>query len=287
MNYAARSTMVKHVLNALPTHQMGVFRVPKTTINQLDSIQRQFWWGEDSNHKGIYFIGWEKLQIPKSLGGLGFRNLEHLNTALLTKVAWNACTDDNSLCYRVLKSKYSKYGSILHLDKLKDDGFRLWRSIYSGLEVVQQHTRWQVRCGTKVNILLDSWVIGLNNPPAPVVGLSSLVNFTLVCDLFLAGTRQWNIEIVNTLFSQECANLILNMRIPITGEDSMIWMPDRKGNTIPTEVWKNLWKFKVPHRIQIFIWKCLKKIVPTRTRIARYKQGLCVSSGTYGKIGVQ
>ncbi|XP_026417308.1 uncharacterized protein LOC113312787 [Papaver somniferum] len=295
MNYAARSTMVKHVLNALPTHQMSVFRVPKNTIAKIDTIQRQFWWGKDGGHRGIYFIGWDKLQIPKALGGIGFRNLEHLNTALLTKIAWNAC-DDSSLCYQILRAKYSRNGSLLYLDKLKDESSWLWRSIYSGLEVVQQHIRWLVSCGTKINIWLDVWVIGLNSPPVPVVGSSSFNNFTFVCDLFVPGTRQWDINIVNTLFSQDCVNLILNMRVPNTGTDKMIWMPDRKGkftvknaynticssdvdtivagSSIPTDVWKNLWKFRVPHRVHIFFWKCLKKIVHVKTKIARYKHGI-------------
>ncbi|XP_026459195.1 uncharacterized protein LOC113359837 [Papaver somniferum] len=228
MNYAARSTMVKHVFNDLATHQMSVFRVPKNTIAKLDTIQRQFW------------------------------------------------------------AKYSRNSSLVHLDKLKDESSWLWRSIYSGLEVVQKHTRWLVRCGSKINIWLDVWVTGLDSPPVPVVGISSLDNFSFVCDLFQPGTRQWDINIVNTLFSQDCANLILNLSVPNTGDDTLIWRPDRKGKftvknayntivagrSIPTDVWKNLWNFKVPHRVQIFIWKCLKQIVPVRTKIARYKHGI-------------
>ncbi|XP_026419515.1 uncharacterized protein LOC113315454 [Papaver somniferum] len=98
-NYAARSMMVKHVLNALPTHQMGVFKIPKITITQLCSIQRHFWWGKDgsSSSRKIYFIGWDKLQIPKAFGELGFRNLENLNIALLSKVAWKACNEEDIL----------------------------------------------------------------------------------------------------------------------------------------------------------------------------------------------
>ncbi|XP_026434571.1 uncharacterized protein LOC113332111 [Papaver somniferum] len=101
MNRSARTTMVKHVLNALPTYQMGCFKIPKTMIDQMESIQKHFWWGHSDN-KGLCMIGWNKLNIPKALGGLGFRNLEHFNTALLTKIAWKACNDDNSLLCRLL-----------------------------------------------------------------------------------------------------------------------------------------------------------------------------------------
>ncbi|XP_026399068.1 uncharacterized protein LOC113294912 [Papaver somniferum] len=208
-----------------------------------------FWRGKDGSGKGIYFIGWDKLRIPKALGGLRFRNLENLNTALLSKVAWKACNEEDTLCYKVLKAKYYKNDNILHLDKLKDDCSWLWRSIYSGLEVVQKHARWLVKSGTKINIWLDNWVIGLNSAPvksgtkiniwldnwviglnSPVVGSSSYENYTFVCDLFLSGTRQWNENIINALFSHDCANLILSMIIPPTSKDTLIWCHDRKDN---------------------------------------------------------
>ncbi|XP_026445199.1 uncharacterized protein LOC113345732 [Papaver somniferum] len=210
MNHSARTTMVKHVLNTLPSHKMRSFRIPKTMITQLDTLQRQFWWGKE---KGLFFIGWNKLMVPKALGGLGFRNLEHFNTALLAKVAWRACNDEDSLCFEILKAKYSKDGNFL-------------------------------QCGTKINIWLDCWIIGLDSPPVPIVGSSSYSNFTL---------------------------------IPSTGEDFLIWKPDRKGqfsvksayntictndvnsivsiDTTPKEVWSQLWHFRIPHRVQLFIWK--------------------------------
>ncbi|XP_026383292.1 uncharacterized protein LOC113278749 [Papaver somniferum] len=56
MNHSARTTMAKHVLNALPTYQMGCFRIPKTMIDQMDSIQKHFWWGHSDN-KGLCLIG--------------------------------------------------------------------------------------------------------------------------------------------------------------------------------------------------------------------------------------
>ncbi|XP_026398879.1 uncharacterized protein LOC113294719 [Papaver somniferum] len=151
MNYSTRTVMVRHVLKALPTYQMGYFRIPKTMIDQMESIQTHFWWGHSSN-RGLCLIGWNKLSIPKALGGLGFRNLEQFNNAMLAKLAWKACNDENSLCMQILRAKYGKNGSLLHLDKLKDESSWLWKGIYVGIEVVQQYSMWIVQCGTKINI---------------------------------------------------------------------------------------------------------------------------------------
>ncbi|XP_026459259.1 uncharacterized protein LOC113359908 [Papaver somniferum] len=292
MNQSARTTMVKHVLNSIPTYIMSCFRIQKTMIDQMDSIQKHFWWGH-SNNKDLCLIGCNKLIIPKALGGLGFRNLEHFNSAMLTKIAWKACGEDNSLCMQIIRAKYGTNGRLLHLDKLKEESSWLWISIYSGIEIVQQHSIWIVQCGTKINIWLDNWIIGFNSPPVPIMGLYSIVTFTLVCDIFLPNTRTWNENLIQSLFNHETTTAILNMNVSTTGEDYLIWKPDRKGkfsvksaydtlcvsqvdntiggDTIPTIVWKTLWHTKVPNRMQLFVWKCLKDIVHVRDKISRYK----------------
>ncbi|XP_026410067.1 uncharacterized protein LOC113305194 [Papaver somniferum] len=197
-------------------------------IDQMDSIQKHFWWGHSDN-KGLCLIGWNKLHVPKALGGLGIRNLEHFNTALLTKVAWKACNNDNFLCMQIVRAKYGKNGNLLHLDKLKEDCSWLWRSIYSDIEVVQQYSKWIVQCGTKIKIWLDNWIIGLNSPPVPTVRLSSFVSSTFVWDLFYPGIRVWNEQIISAIFDVETSNAILSMYVPDTGEDYLIWKLDRRG----------------------------------------------------------
>ncbi|XP_026410789.1 uncharacterized protein LOC113306014 [Papaver somniferum] len=83
------------------------------------------------------------------------------------------------------------------------------------------------------------------------------------------------------------------MYVPDTGDDYLVWKPDRRGkfsvksaynaicinhvnnaiigDYIPIEVWKKLWHTRVPHRVQLFIWKCLRDIVPVRGKLAVYK----------------
>ncbi|XP_026396227.1 uncharacterized protein LOC113290854 [Papaver somniferum] len=205
MNQSARSTMVKHVLNALPTHHMGSFKLPNNPLSQLYSIQRHFWWG-DKNNRGYNPIRWNKFSIPKALGGLGFRNPENFNIALLAKQDWKACSGEDSLCVQILRAKYAKNGSFLHINKLKDDCSWLWRSFYTGLEVIQKYYVWVVRYGTKIKIWIDCWVIGLDSPPVPVTGASIYETYNLDCDA-----------------------MILNMNIPYSGEDCLIWKLDRNG----------------------------------------------------------
>lgn len=81
LHQACRTTMVKDVLNAVPMYQMSTFKIPKTLIKKLDTLQRKFCWGYKFN-RGLNLIGWHNLSISKDLGGLAFRDLQMLNHAL-------------------------------------------------------------------------------------------------------------------------------------------------------------------------------------------------------------
>lgn len=53
-------------------------------------------------------------------------------------------------------------------------------------------------------------------------------------------------------------------------------MPNSSVGThyVPLQVWKYLWNFKLPHKIILFVYKCIKDIVPTRGKLSRYKSGI-------------
>lgn len=77
LSQARKSTMIKLVLNSVPTYQMGTFKMPKQIITKLTSIGRKFFWGHHSK-RGYNHVAWTNVCKPKDFGGLAFRDMESL-----------------------------------------------------------------------------------------------------------------------------------------------------------------------------------------------------------------
>lgn len=105
LTQAARSTQLQSVLGTMPLYLMHCLKVPQQTINNLDKVQRNYWWNHNASTRPRHYKNWSSLCLPKRYGGLGFKNLSFYNSALLTKMAWKLLHNQNSLWGKLLRSK--------------------------------------------------------------------------------------------------------------------------------------------------------------------------------------
>jgi hypothetical protein len=82
---AGREILIKAVVQAIPTYSMSVFRLPKKLCSSLNSMITRFWWGHSNEAKHISWMSWGRLGKSKLHRGMGFRDLEAFNVALLAK----------------------------------------------------------------------------------------------------------------------------------------------------------------------------------------------------------
>jgi hypothetical protein len=120
--------LLKAVVQAIPTYTMSVFKIPKTLCNEINSMMARFWWGHKENDKKVAWMSWKKMGKAKKIGGLGFRDLQCFNTALLAKQGWRLIQNPDSLVAMVLKEKYFPNGSFLDSQLSKRPSY-VWRSI--------------------------------------------------------------------------------------------------------------------------------------------------------------
>jgi hypothetical protein len=85
LSFAGRVTLAKSVLEAVPIYPMMTSKIPKSCLDDIQKIQRQFIWGETENVRKFHAVRWSCVTMPKELGGLGMSRLDEMNKACLLK----------------------------------------------------------------------------------------------------------------------------------------------------------------------------------------------------------
>jgi hypothetical protein len=102
LSAGGKDVLIKAVLQAT----MSCFKLPQGLCQHINSLIRKFWWGSKDGKRKTYWVAWEEMMKPKSLGGLGFRDIELFNLALLARQGWRILKNHDTLSARVLKSVY-------------------------------------------------------------------------------------------------------------------------------------------------------------------------------------
>jgi len=117
LSQAGKEVLLKAVIQAIPTYCMSVFMLPASLCKDLNKLM------------GIHQMSWEKMSRSKKIGGLGFRDLNCFNKALLVKQGWRLCHNPSSLMGRILKAKCLPNKSFLKASLGKRPSYA-WRSIF-------------------------------------------------------------------------------------------------------------------------------------------------------------
>ncbi|KAK5839662.1 hypothetical protein PVK06_008487 [Gossypium arboreum] len=137
-------------------------------------------------------LPWRSLCQPKGMGGIGLRNMRLFNISLLGRQVWRLINNKDTLCFKVLSSKYFLNGNIFNAKKVNRVSFT-WSSIFVVAEIIKNGFGWQIGDGKCINIWADNWGMeGLNGSTLDSNMLNPSVNS--VRDLWIANERRWNID---------------------------------------------------------------------------------------------
>ncbi|KAJ0442970.1 putative RNA-directed DNA polymerase [Helianthus annuus] len=104
LSFGGRLTLIKSVLNALPTYFFSLYKAPSGIIDQLERLRREFLWGITPEKRKLCGVAWENVMAPKELGGAGLGSLKDANLAMMAKWWWRFKTDPESLWRKVIWS---------------------------------------------------------------------------------------------------------------------------------------------------------------------------------------
>jgi hypothetical protein len=218
---------LKKIIQAIPNFVMSCFELPLATCDDIRRLIANIWWGIEEGKKKMHWRSWDWLSTPKSLGGMGFRDLPLFNQAMLAKQAWPLLTDPTSLCAHVLKGRYYPDSDFWSATKPRSASYT-WRSILHGHKLLVEGVRWGIGDGRSVRILHDHWIPSC--PPEILKPTSPIPANALVHCLIDEESGQWNEENVGAFFTPDVASKI--MQVPISrhvGDDFACWPYTRHG----------------------------------------------------------
>lgn len=137
LSRASRLVLLKSITTTLPHYVMQVCKLPQKTIDNLERVNRNFFWGSTEHRWGIHPIVWSQVCRLKSTGGLGIRPLLAVNKVLLAKLTWRFLTFTTTSWSQILWGKYGDMGT-LQSGALRRGCSSVWRGMELGFHLLRQ-----------------------------------------------------------------------------------------------------------------------------------------------------
>lgn len=278
---SGKVTLIKSVVQALPTFAMNVFLLPLEISKDIERSLSKFWWSTSQDSK-ITWMCWDRLTVHKDAGGLGFRNFRDFNLAMLGKQCWRLLTNPDSLVSRLYKARY--YGDADFLNsKLGGSPSFIWRSILAARDVILKGVRWRVGAGKGISIVGQPWLQCDENPFITTV--SPAIDNNSVSALMCIDRKEWDLEVVRDIFNERDKQCILDTHIEEDSEsDCLYWQFENSGeysvrsaykmlqvqkgawgDQFSDSIWKLLWRIQAPPKVLNLVWRALANCLPVLT----------------------
>ncbi|KAJ3689098.1 hypothetical protein LUZ61_018262 [Rhynchospora tenuis] len=155
---AGRVMLTSSVLSSIPVYFMSVFKLPAWVIKAIDRIRRNFIWGSSNNlGSGVHLLAWNRICLPKSLGGFGLRDLRLHNLALLLRWWWRLFNNPDSLWYSFARRLYAKRNTDVPPILWNSTGSFFWRDLFSIRFYFQICTASSVGSGHNTSFWYGNW----------------------------------------------------------------------------------------------------------------------------------
>ena len=156
LTMAGRATLVDTAISSIPIYPMCTVKMHITVLNAIDRARRHgLWRGSDVAGKGKPLVAWSKVTMPKEKGGLGLKNLQIMNEALLMKHLHKFYNKANVPWVQLIWNTHYANGQIPHATT--DRGSFWWKDVLKFCDHYRGIAAAKVGRGDTVLLWLDVW----------------------------------------------------------------------------------------------------------------------------------
>lgn len=282
LSLAGKLTLLKSVLSAIPNHPMQCFKLPQSLCRRIQSAFTRFWWDASPETRKMSWIAWDTMVKSKKDGGLGIRDIQSFNDALLAKTSWRILSSPSCLLARILRGKYLQDKDFLHA-AAPESCSHGWRGILIGRDLIKEHLGWVVGDGQETKIWREPWLSSTAQrcPMGPAPEDRSEAK---VAELFRENSREWDVEKIEGLFPMLAGEIMTIKPSKWGGKDKRIWLNHKSGEYStktgyyaaleknkpgaleplqPAQEWiDDVWKVPISPKLKLLIWKIKHRAIP-------------------------
>ena len=263
-------------------------------------IQRRFLWGGGPDQNKIAWIRWDKVCLPKERGGLGIKDINTFNLALLGKWKLHLLQCQGDLWARVLESKYGGWRGGEEVGRTANESI-WWRDIkramghsYQG-RALQDGFRWKVGAGDRIKFWEDRWLCQEESlaEKYPRIYLISSQQHQPIRQVGSHKDNGWEWPFLwrRPLFDSEIDSAISFLEevkgrhIQQQGDDVWEWIGHPSGTDSTSSAYQllweggaagskedcfeEIWKLKIPRKFAVFAWRLFRDRLPTKKNLQR------------------
>ncbi|KAL9279821.1 putative ribonuclease H domain, reverse transcriptase zinc-binding domain-containing protein [Arabidopsis thaliana] len=267
-----------------------------------------FWWDSNDHARKIHWQSWERLCLPKDLGGLGFRDIKTFNQALLAKQAWRLLLSPECLLSRLMKSRYFADSGFLDASLSQRPSFG-WRSILFGRDLLSKGLLKKVDNGVSMFVWTDPWIDDDGFRPPWRKNIFFDVSLK-VSSLLNQSTGYWDDDVLYDLFFPQDIIRIKAIKPVASQEDFYVWQYNKSGDfSVKSAYWladqakscvlrteaimqpstlelkKQVWKLQTDPKIKVFLWKVLSGILPVAQNLNGRGMNVDATCQVCGELG--
>ncbi|KAL0907914.1 hypothetical protein M5K25_022368 [Dendrobium thyrsiflorum] len=244
LSLAGRSSLIKSSLGTLINYQLAHSKVPMSVIDKIDRICRAFLWQDKQDHRGIHYVSWKKICLPKEQGGLGFKSMRMWSGPVRARLAWHFYQFPLHWHNYLLREAYGN-----SLDSVVHKPSRAWQILQDGWRSLKGVIRWKIGNGDSVSILKDIWLLDRRLEDWPTFYSTTIDESGRVGDLLQDG--RWKEHVIRELFGPCLADLILSISVFSVSE---VDKPELINSTLSCSISRQVFEAQFKHKDERFGW---------------------------------